>query len=565
MLLDFTKYFGRAKPQAGLDRDAASFIGAAGRVVEVIPGPREIPFGCGLSAPAGSSRKHPTIQRRRREDTVKSDSKFTINALQPLLAPVLLLVASLVLLDAVHGQSSSRVLGYPVTAWMVQVAQIIGVCAGVFLWCRLIEVVFWNRLAARRGRPVPALLKDFVAALFWISAAFAVSSFVFERNLTALLTASTVFMGVIGLALQRPIMDAYAGIVLSFQGPFAIGDWVKIDETSDAIGRVTEITWRAVHLITVDEVTCVIPNHDFVNKPVRIYTRPDFCFRDSIQITLPYSVTAFRAQRLLIGAANQVPECSEIPRSASITVVDYTSSGILWRLYFWCPDGRRERWRFKVHQAVQRSLFYASVTVPAPMLNIQSCETWPHDMEQEPVHNKLLHQLPLFASLTDDEFTFLLSHVPTRLCRAGEPILRQGDQGDSLFVVQEGALSVYIKNPPGSDKQVADLGPGQFFGERSLLMGEPRSATVIPRVDTIVVEIGHAAIAPLLKARPELMDFLSKVLAERDTMNTSLLRQDNHQDTAVGESIAAAMLKQIRSFFSVERQPQAASPSFSHD
>ncbi len=478
---------------------------------------------------------------------MKSASSFKINALQPLLLPALLLIASLVLWNAVHDLSSPHALA----GWKAQAIQMLVAGATVFFWCRLIEVVFWNRLAARRGRPVPALLKDFVAILFWITAAFAVSSLVFDKNLTALLTASTVFMGVVGLALQRPIMDAFAGVMLSFQGPFDIGDWIKIDDTTNALGRVTRITWRAVYLITTDEVTCVVPNHDFVNKTVKIYTRPDFFFRDSIQITLPYSVTSFRAQRLLVGAANQVPECSAIPRPAAISVVEYTNSGILWRLHYWCPDGRLETWRFKVHQAVQRSLFYASVTVPAPMLNIQSCETWPHETEQEPVHNKLLHQLPLLASLTDEEFGFLLSRVPTRLCRAGEPILRQGDPGDSLFVVQEGAVAVYIRHPAGHDRQVADLRPGQFFGERSLLMGEPRSATVIPSVDTMVVEIGHAAIAPLLKARPELMDFLSKVLAERDAQNSSLLMKENDPNVAVDPSIAAQLLRKIRSFFSL--------------
>lgn len=481
---------------------------------------------------------------------MKSTFKSKINALQPLLLPVLLLAVSLVLLNSVHGQAPPRIFGYAVTGWKVQAVQVLGAAAAVFFLCRLIDVAFWNRLATRRGRPVPTLLKDFVAILFWISAVFAVSSFVFDRNLTALLTASTVFMGVVGLALQRPIMDAFAGVMLSFQGPFDIGDWVKVDDVNIALGRVTQITWRAVYLTTADEITCVIPNHDFVNKPVKIYTRPDFFFQDSIQITLPYSVTSFRAQRILIGAANQVPECSEIPRAAMISVVEYTNSGILWKLMYWCPDGRVERWRFKVHQAILRSLHYASVSVPAPMLNIQSCEMWPHETEQEPVHNKLLQQLPLLASLTDEEFEFLLSRVPTRLCRAGEPILRQGDPGNSLFVVQEGALSVFIKHAGGVDRQVADLRPGQFFGERSLLLGEPRSATVTPRVDSIVVEIGHAAIAPLLKARPELMEFLSKVLAERDAENSSLLKQETDKTTAARASVAAQILKQIRSFFS---------------
>jgi CRP-like cAMP-binding protein len=137
----------------------------------------------------------------------------------------------------------------------------------------------------------------------------------------------------------------------------------------------------------------------------------------------------------------------------------------------------------------------------------------------------------------------------SRVYRAGKPILSQGDAGDSLFVVQEGALTVHIKYPSGKEKRVADLGPGQFFGERLLLIGEPRGATVIPSVDSVVIEIGHAAISPLLKARPELMDFLSQILAERSASNNSALDLNNDEDMIAHSSVAGQILKQTRAFF----------------
>ena len=112
-------------------------------------------------------------------------------------------------------------------------------------------------------------------------------------------------------------------------------------------------------------------------------------------------------------------------------------------------------------------------------------------------------------------------------------------------------MAVHIRQPNCSDMQVAELRPGQFFGERSLLLGEPRGATVIPSVDSIVVEIENGAMAPLLKARPALMDFLSEVLAERDAANTSLLKEENDKHGTVRASLAAQILKQMRAFFGV--------------
>ena len=76
------------------------------------------------------------------------------------------------------------------------------------------------------------------------------------------------------------------------------------------------------------------------------------------------------------------------------------------------------------------------------------------------------------------------------------------------------------------------------------------------KVDNALIVLGGAnsvlmiAIAPLLKARPELMEFLSKVLAEREAENSSLLEKENGKSNAVKASIAHQLLRQIRAFFS---------------
>ena len=76
-------------------------------------------------------------------------------------------------------------------------------------------------------------------------------------------------------------------------------------------------------------------------------------------------------------------------------------------------------------------------------------------------------------------------HVPK-----GAVIFRQGDPGHEMFVVSEGRIRLTI-GTGGHEKEVAVLGPGQFFGELSLLSDEPRSATAEALEDSSLLVIGR--------------------------------------------------------------------------
>src|SRR6266567_3247936 len=89
---------------------------------------------------------------------------------------------------------------------------------------------------------------------------------------------------------------------------------------------------------------------------------------------------------------------------------------------------------------------------------------------------ELLASVALFESLTEDDLATLTSRLEEESFEAGEPIFQQGDEGSSLFIIEEG--EVEISYGSGRSKVVlASLFPGQYFGELSLFDGAPRSAT----------------------------------------------------------------------------------------
>lgn len=373
-----------------------------------------------------------------------------------------------------------------------------------------------------------------------------------EKLLTAIVTASTVAMGIIGFALQRPILDAFSGIVLALQQPFKPGDWVQLDDKG-SIGRVTEMNWRVVHLVTSDEVTVVVPNGQFVSQQSKIYSRPEHFFRDEIQLTLPFGVTTHQGQRILLGAANQVEEIAALPRKSIVSIAGYTDSGILWRLLYWCPDpGRILPIRFQVHQNILRNLHYAGIELPVPMLDLRHLPPIADESDEVRGIDPLIQRVPLFSALTAEELRHLSSQANNRLAHAGVPLLRQGDPGDSLFILREGVLEVRVAKAQQPETVVGRIKPGDFFGEMSLLLGDPRAATVVPMVDSMVMEISREAMTHLMHSRPDLASYLAEVLAERQTSTATKLATAQ-TSAEPSQSLFDQLTNRISTFFGVRK------------
>ena len=83
-----------------------------------------------------------------------------------------------------------------------------------------------------------------------------------------------------------------------------------------------------------------------------------------------------------------------------------------------------------------------------------------------------------------------------------------------MFVITRGNVKVQIPDKDGQ-KVINQLGPHDFFGEMSLLTGEPRSATVVAEDEVDVLEIRKGALKPIFEANPELMTSVCEIIEER--------------------------------------------------
>lgn len=113
-----------------------------------------------------------------------------------------------------------------------------------------------------------------------------------------------------------------------------------------------------------------------------------------------------------------------------------------------------------------------------------------------------LPEIPLFSDLPKAAFIELLLHIKHRDVQPGEIVIREGDPGDSFFVVAEGQVRVSRYNDQGQQVRLARLKDGAFFGEMALLQSGPRTATVVAETEGQILEISREAVEKVIAQYP---------------------------------------------------------------
>jgi CRP/FNR family cyclic AMP-dependent transcriptional regulator len=124
-----------------------------------------------------------------------------------------------------------------------------------------------------------------------------------------------------------------------------------------------------------------------------------------------------------------------------------------------------------------------------------------------------LARCPLFEQ-ADREIVASLAHrLRRRRFRRNEVIFHQGDPGDSLHIVADGAVKIVLPSAEGEEAIIATLRPGDFFGELALLDGAPRSATASALEPSDTLVLPRSVFVELLDSVPGLRDALLASLA----------------------------------------------------
>jgi CRP-like cAMP-binding protein len=121
-----------------------------------------------------------------------------------------------------------------------------------------------------------------------------------------------------------------------------------------------------------------------------------------------------------------------------------------------------------------------------------------------------LDEAPLFASLPDETKRELAEFVNDTEVQSGKHLVDQGDQSYNLFVILDGKAEVYKDG-----KSVAELGPGDFFGEMGTVGDAPRSATVVSQKRMRLLTLRGRDVQRLKESAPQVLEQLEKAIKAR--------------------------------------------------
>ncbi len=389
---------------------------------------------------------------------------------------------------------------------------------GRILGLLVLEVLLERKLQ----RSVPTILRDIgqgVLYLFLLLGALRALGF----DPGSILTTGAVVTAVIGFSLQDTLGNLVAGLAIQVQRPFAVGDWVSFDGEKKHIGRVVEINWRATKVITSDDVEVTVPNGLLAKVPIVNYTKPMRGSRRSVYVSVAYEVPPHRVQAVILDAIVDAPGVLADPPPNVVTNA-FADSGIEYWIRFWTDQfDRRDGVDGAVRDRIYYALHRAGFAIPFPQRTVHvhqvSDESRARDDEGRIAkRERALAGIDILKVLDAGILRQLAALATARLFSPGETIVRQDDDDDELYVIERGTVAVLLERANKQASEVTRLGPGQFFGEMALLTGEKRQATVRAVTECELTVIGHAAFHDVLAGAPNLVQELSRVLAERQTM-----------------------------------------------
>jgi len=132
--------------------------------------------------------------------------------------------------------------------------------------------------------------------------------------------------------------------------------------------------------------------------------------------------------------------------------------------------------------------------------------------------------IPLFADMTHEEFEDFTRMMVVHTLPAGQAIVKQGETGQSVYIIAGGGVSVHTTLPTGERLDLAVLGSSDFFGEMAFLTGKPRSATVETAEESVVLEVTEDKLRELVERRPRVLQVLQQFSEMREKGTTEKIQ-----------------------------------------
>ena len=349
-------------------------------------------------------------------------------------------------------------------------------------------------------------------------------------------------------------MDIFAGIAINIDQPYKVDDRIKIEARGiePFAGMVSEITWRSTRILKSDGVIVIIPN-SFLNTAVLTnMSKPDNYTGFELFFTFDFEISPDRVLRILEAGVKSAAVPLDHSKS-KVKIDKVTEEGVVYKTSYWLDHEAVSigEARHSVAKSILHHLHQAGLGLARLKQDIYYDKMPPRTLDIISDFTTILRRIEIFHEFEDAEIEKLSRKLKKVKLKAGTTVVRANDPGESMFIILEGLLAVFAQSESsGEQNQIDQLVPGEFFGEMSLLTGEPRSATITCVTDSVIFEIAKEDITEFLTKRPEMAENITRVIAERKTTieeanKPSFKRQNKEKN----KTIADQLLTKMANFF----------------
>lgn len=407
-----------------------------------------------------------------------------------LLRNYILPLAALLILLIKGGEISAE------TTTVRVVATVLGLVVMILLLSGLNATLFQGAPEGSWRKRIPSIFLDVARFALIAVGVGMIFAYVWGANVGGLFTALGVSSIVLGLALQNSVGQIISGLLLLFEQPFELGDWL---DTPSARGRVVEVNWRATHIDTGSGMQ-VMPNSVLAGASFTNLSRPASSHSISVTTVFGTADSPDEVCRLLTQIGSRLPQRrpGAAPTSVALGRNEYRTSIPL---------------RSPADDGAARSTFLRWVWYAARRAELHLDQAV-DDFSTPERMDKAVREIAPALRLSYTEQQDLLTHCRLSRFGAGEQVQFAGEVPSRMSFIVEGRIQMTVASRDGSIAPVRTLGSGDFLGQ-STLIRQKALADGHATVETTLLQVEREFLERLVLRNPLLLQDIGRMIEER--------------------------------------------------
>lgn len=414
------------------------------------------------------------------------------------------------------------------------------------LFSELVRRIVLHRLRLNRG--LQEAITVFIRYLLLV-----ISSAIILQTAGINLSTLAVFAGVIGIGLgfglQNLASNFISGLVLLFEQTLKVGDYIEIGELK---GTIEKIDIRSTILRTDDDLFVIVPNQRFIEHNTVNWSYEGHTCRIHIPVSVAQDTDLLVLSEALLTVARHEPRVLSTP-PPEVQFKSFGNESLNFELLVWINEPEEnEPIRSSLNFRIAYEIRDRGIKIPFPTREIvfrdsqaiekilprinaidvqKTSESQINVSSEFPISNvsneistknlrDLLRRISYFERCTEVELFALIARGYRKHFDIGQVVCIENDPSEEFYIILSGAVDVFSEK---ANQSIATLGEGEFFGEISLLMGIPRTATVRAlTANTVLFVVERQQLQKLLNEHKELGEQIAVKLSERQQVSISL-------------------------------------------